>query len=386
MRWYLNRFDRPLIEEAVRLLDISDEPGLYRKIRRWAREHIKHLENAPIDTIFWPKGTLMCGLMHKARILKTSDLSADRAASVYAMSSVQSYLDRWIMSECPVHYIDDCMAGCALLMLAETYRVEEVQLHDKYLKSAGIMADYLKSLGMRHDAIPYRPAQNTGTVFADGIGMMVPFLVRYGLMNSDDDAIELGLRQVQAYMECGLEESTKLPLHFWQPDENEAKAADTSDEGGNPAVTPKEARLSASGNGNGPRIWGRAVGWVIYGLGAAYEALSEYGAISPMEIKALNEIHGYLVSLKDAVLRYRRPDRLFGSIVNDPGSKPDTSASAMIIYGLSMISKDMDISPIEPYIRSSGRVEGAQGECLGPGIYSEEFGSYPWSVGMTLLL
>ena len=395
----MNKHDKALIEEAVRLLEISDEPGLYIRLRRWAREHIKHESNAPIDHIFWPKGILMCGLMHKAIILRSGDTSADRAVSVYAMASVQNYLDKWISSDCPVYYIDDCLAGWALLMLSAVYRTEDPVLHDKYMGAARLMMDYLKRIDDEYDGvIPYRPLQKTGVVFADGIGMVVPFAVTYGLMNSDDDAIDLGVRQARLFMEQGIDVGTGLPVHFFKPEE-ESRLQDEGrsrlqDVGSGEKTEPtdetsdKVGTFRTSGSMNDMKCWGRSLGWLMYGMGGAVEMLTEIGTISPIEISALKELHGYLVRLKDAADKYRRPDGLFGSFINEETVPVDTSASAMIMYGLSQAGggERADITPLEPYIRSTGRVEGAQGECLGPGIYSDNYSSYPWSVGATLML
>ena len=388
----MNKYDRSLIEEAIRLLEISDEPGLYIRLRRWAREHIKHESNAPIDHIFWPKGILMCGLMHKAIVLRSGETSAERAASVYAMASVQSYLDKWIASDCPIHYIDDCLAGWALLMLSAVYRTEDPALHDKYMRAASLMMDYLKRIDNEYDGIiPYRPLQKTGVLFADTIGMVVPFAVTYGLMNSDDDAIDLGVRQARIFMEQGIDARTGLPLHFFKPDE---RASQLNDEGTgentDPAaeISDKAGTIPVSGNVDDMKCWGRSLGWLMYGMGGAVEMLTECGTISPIEISALKELHGYLVRLKGAADKYRRSDGLFGSLINDENAPADTSASAMIMYGSSQAAggESADMTPLAPYIKSSGRVEGAQGECLGPGVYSDIYGSYPWSVGTTLML
>lgn len=349
--------NKALTEEAVRLLNISDEPDLYHRVRRWARLHIKGEQPDPIDRINWPKGCLMCGLMHKALKLKGTDNSMGRATSVYAMASVQDYLDRWIHDGAPVYYIDDCMAGQALLELAEVYRNEDADLHSRYTSVADGMMKRLFQLDEKWpDAIPYRPAHGDGTVFADGIGMLVPFAIRYGLMTGNDDAIDLGLRQVSFFMENALSGTTGLPMHYYTPGSS-AKADSQT------------------------KTWGRALGWVQYGLGAAMEALREYEAISPMEIKALKTIHGYLDSLSTKAREYRRNDGLWGSVIEDPDAPPDTSASAMILYAL-----DETDESLRPFITASGRVTGAQGECMGPGVYSDRYDSYPWSVGMALML
>lgn len=348
--------NKALTEEAVRLLTISDEPDLYHRLRRWARLHIKGEHPDPIDRINWPKGCLMCGLMHKAIKLRVADNSMDRATSVYAMASVQDYIDSWIRDGASVYYIDDCMAGQALLELAEVYRNEDAALHERYTSVADGMMEWLFKLDEKwQDAIPYRPAHGDGTVFADGIGMLVPFAIRYGLMRGNDDAIDLGLRQVSFFMENALSGITGLPMHYYTPGSSVADGHQ--------------------------KTWGRALGWVMYGVGAAMEAHREYEAISPMEIKSLKTIHGYLDSLSAKAREYRRNDGLWSSVIEDPDTPADTSASAMILYAMGETDESL-----KPHITASGKVTGAQGECMGPGLYSDVYDSYPWSVGMTLLL
>ena len=102
---------RALCEEAIRLLDISDRPDLYHSIRRWARVHIKHEPVAPIDEINWPKGSLLCGMMHLGIATREADNSKDRAVSILAMASVQSYIDRWIKNGAHLYTVDDMLAG-----------------------------------------------------------------------------------------------------------------------------------------------------------------------------------------------------------------------------------------------------------------------------------
>ena len=226
--------------------------------------------------------------------------------------------------------------------------------------------------------------------------MVVPFAVTYGLMNSDDDAIDLGVRQARLFMEQGIVAETGLPVHFFKPGAKEDSAISEEPGAGSDDETVKHESVSEEAQASGctsdtpekRKCWGRSLGWLMYGMGGAVEMLTECGTISPIEISALKELHGYLVRLKDAADKYRRQDGLFGSFINEETAPVDTSASAMIMYGLSQTGggESVDITPLEPYIRSTGRVEGAQGECLGPGIYSDNYSSYPWSVGATLML
>lgn len=367
-------YKRALTEEAVRLLDISDRPDLYHSLRRWARQHIKHETVAPIDSMGWPKGSLLCGLTHMAHRLKTADNSPDRAVSILALASVQSYLDRWIKQEAPLYTVDDMLAMQALLSLAEVYRTEDVELYTRYMRVAdGVMRFLYEHDSDAEGSLPYRPAHKTGQIFADSIGMVVPFAVRYGLMKQDEDAIDLGVRQITNVMQHMIDPETGLPWHVYSLDETGA------------AYT------------TGALGWGRALGWIMYGLGAAVEAFDMYPLESPVAVMARKTVTEYLETLSDTAERYRRDDGLYGSIIQDETSPVDTSASAMIIYALKQRDHRADrgarripgegyIEPILPYITSSGAVTQAQGECIDIGVYSDTYASYPWSVGMSMML
>ena len=367
-------YKRSLTEEAVRLLDTSDRPDLYHSLRRWARVHIRHESVAPIDTINWPKGSLMCGLMHMASGMRSADNSPDRAISVFAMASVQSALDRWIRQEAPLYTVDDALAAQALLMIAESYKTDAPDLYMHYMRVADGVMEFLKA----HDtdaegALPYRPAHKTGEIFADGLGMAVPFAIRYGLMKQDDDAVDLGIRQLDLAMEHMLDPETGLPWHVYRLDE-------------------KGETITSGALG-----WGRAMGWLMYGLGASAEAFDLYPPQTVIAVMAQKSVNKFLETMSETAEKYRREDGLFGCMIPDAGSPADTSASAMIIYALKQRDARADrgvrrlpgegyIEPIMPYITASGAVKQAQGECMGIGIYSDTYDSYPWSVGMTMML
>ena len=366
---------RALAEEAVRLLEIPDTPDLYHRIRRWARIHIKHESVAPIDSMNWPKGSLMCGLMHQAVALKDSPDATDRAVSIYSMAAVQSHIDKWIAAEAPLYTVDDVLACQSLLTLADVYRDSEPELYMRYMKVAdGVMSFLYGHDADREGVLPYRPAQKTGQIFADSLGMIVPFAVRYGLMKQDDDAVGFAKDQITYAMKHLTDPEIGLPWHVYSLGDDES-----------------DVRIE------GALGWGRALGWIMYGLGASVEAFALCPPTSPEAVVACKTFSALLTQTADVAEHFRRPDGLFGSIVHDDASPADTSASAMIIYGIRTRDNLADrgvkrpdgsgyIEPILPHITSSGRVNGAQGECMGIGVYSEQYGSYPWSVGMTMLL
>lgn len=381
--------NKAVILEAIKELHISDEPSLYKKFRRWIRKNIKRQSVDPIDVVNWPKGCLMVGLMEQALLLEHADNSEGRALSLYAFSEVKDYVDRWIDRGMPVYKIDDCLFGQALLLLAQYLKDSAgAGTEDKYMQAADKVYDFI----LKHDkdvngSLPYRPAHKTYDIYADGIGMAVPFLVRYGVMRQNEEAIELGMLQIREFAANALDSETGIPFHAYSVKE--------------------ELKRYAPG-------WGRALGWLFYGVGACIRTLiGAEGQTRPdsfAELSALRELRMISDKLTETSLQLIRDNGLFGSDLQNPESEVDTSASAMILYGMkygcylsgnsehcegfdialnrekikAAISKGVD--SLRANITEEGLVLGAQGECSGLGLYSDNFGSYPWSVGMALIL
>lgn len=383
----MDKKTKAVIEEAIRELNISSEPDTYHKIKRLARKYIKKQIVEPIDIINWPKGCLMVGLMNQATRLMDSDAADDKAMAVRAMGEVQIYLDRWIKKGSQVSWVDDCLAGQALLMLADEFKLEEENSFYGSLMSA---ADKMMQFLYAHDkdaegALPYRPGHKDGKIFADSVGMVLPFSLMYGIRREDEDAMELGMNLIDGFMRHGIEFETGLPWHAYsimgaeegaRTDSEKAKLADSDCDTTSSAVY-------------GDFGWGRAIGWIMYGIGASLADMERAEANrlsivnSPVFIHAKNKLNEYRKQLSETALCYRCEDGLFGSMLKDATSKTDTSASAMILYG---IYGKIGMEVLEKYITDDGRVMGAQGECLGLGVYSDIYDSYPWSVGMALNL
>lgn len=356
--------DIKIIEEAIKELWQKDNLSLYKKIRRWAREHIKKAVVAPNDSINWPKGCLLVGLMHQALKRLKSDMPEQKNTAIKCISAVRKYFDKWIKSGANIYTIDDCLAGEALLLLANTYESESTERF-LYLSMADKMMHFL----FDHDkdlegSLPYRPAHKNGRIFADGVGMVTPFAIHYGIIREETEAIKLGLKQMANFMTYGLDNKTKLPYHAYS--------------------------LSSSGvdvNTFGDIGWGRATGWISYGIEETLYVLSLYEGERAIIGEEYDEINAMKEKFIDTVKVYRRSNNLFGSSLLDDSSPIDTSASAMITYMLNNCSSDSDIKEaMSEYITDEGKVIQAQGECLDLGVYSNIYDSYPWSVGMLLLL
>lgn len=372
---------RNVIEEAIRLLQIDDSPNLYKRIRRFARKYIKREMVAPIDYINWPKGCLAVGLMNQAIKLKASSTAPERALSIRCMAEVEDYLDKWIKNNCPIYTIDDCLMGQALLMLSIFFQVEAVKTEDSYIcakvESFKAAAESMMNFLYKHKtdlkgSLPYRPAHGNDRIFADGIGMAAPYAIGFGVMNSDDDAIELGITQIRNFVKDGIDDSTGLPWHAISIGNDENRNIQT---------------FGANG-------WGRAVGWITYGIQASIDFIETFpqDELSFVALRAYKELIDIRESLLGKISEYSRVDGLYGSQLLDDSSPIDTSASAMILYAMkgreNQLENDIKtmLEGFSKYIADDGQVMQAQSECMDLGVYGETYASYPWSVGMTLMI
>jgi len=366
-------YNRNVIEEAVRLIQIDETPSFYKRLRRWARKNIKKETVAPIDLISWPKGCLAVGFMHQANKLMNSDTPEGKALSILCFAEVEDFINRWIDNGCSLYTIDDCLLGQALISLYEFYASYGEKENEgkklRYLNALDTFMNFLKA----HDtdiegSFPYRPAHKNGRIFADGIGMAAPFAIQYGVIKNDDEAIEIGMRQIKNFAKYGIDEKTGLPYHAYSID-------------GNSYPT----HFGAVG-------WGRAVGWILYGIEASAQYLQRPG-LSFIAVRALNELREIKETMLNSVTNYERENGLYGSQLLDNESPIDTSATSMILYAMNDnndasqgLEKNSKFDLIKPFVSDDGQVTQAQSECMDLGVYGETYASYPWSVGMALLL
>lgn len=362
-----------VIEEAIRELHISDEPTLYKRMRRWARRNIKHETTEPIDVINWPKGCLLVGLMHQAILYKNASTSRGRAVSIRCAAEVKDYFDYWAGRGAEVSKIDDCLAGEALLLLAEYLE------DDHYLRLADGIMDFL----FKHDtdaegSLPYRPGQKNGQIFADGVGMAAPFAIHYGLKSGNEDAIELGIRQISNFLKYGIDGRSGLPWHVY------SLACEPDEDAGVEKIY--------SVNTFGAIGWGRALGWISFGIKESMLAMDNCKLDTFSYLQARKSLDDAYLHINEVILNSYKQTGVILSLIQDSSSKEDVSASAMCAF-LTVGHADENASLADDYrnkfaevITDDGKVNGAQGECMGIGLYSDLYGSYPWSVGMVLCL
>ena len=278
------------------------------------------------------------------------------------VDTLKKYYDAWIEKGLPIYNLDNIMNGYSLLYVYEkTGDSKYKQVADKLYVW---ICEYAKQMG---NPLPYRK-HHTTHVYVDGLGMVVPFLCRYGAMFDNQEAINLGVKQLLEFFKNGMDETTGLPYHGYD--------------------TKKHVKQGIIG-------WGRAVGWLMLALADSLEYVQDD--------EDRKELIRVFEKLTRATIQYLREDGHFSWQLSAMEGPKDTSATAMIGYALKKsvsidgrmqklkvqncsgeISIKEVIQKLEAALLTScknGKIYDCSGECEGFSQYPQVYGAYPWSLG-----
>lgn len=345
------------------------------KLKRRIKKYLFRQQIAPEDLIFWTTGIVAAGLwQYRQEVCGNVAGSTDERAQSSAGMTEQienvlgAYYDRWIDKGCPIAYPDDLLAGEALLSVYEEYSVNgqsNGMVNDRNADSYRNAIEKLASYGMDYPtdemgSLLYRAAQNNGYVFVDSVGLVCPFLYRYGAVYDKTDAMELAVKQIVNFLAYGMDGATGLPYHGY--------------------VMRTVCKYGIIG-------WGRAVGWLLRGMTGCM--ITEYGA---------ERLRSSYVKLTDTVLGYQRQDGYFSWQLQAADGPADTSATGIICTALKrgielgVLTEEKYIQALQSGIKAinksvrDGRVYDCSGECEGFGQYPQRYGAYPWALGPALML
>lgn len=365
------------------------------RVKECIKKYLLRRQTAPEDLIFWPTGLLAAGLWEYRQSSLTGrgqeeperadagkqtstagmmalaaegDRIARRETVLQVEQALAAYYDRWMKKGCPVHYLDDLLAGETLLSAYGAYRacgrenaVVRADNADACGKALEKLADYaLHYPTDETGSFPYRAAQKNGYVFVDAIGLACPFLYQYGVAYDRADAMELAVKQIINFVAYGMDGDTGLPYHGYAV--NDAY------------------KYGIIG-------WGRAAGWLLRGMAGCMT--TEYGA---------GRLGDSYLRLAEAVLPYQHKEGYFSWQLQATDGPSDTSATGMICAALKQgielhiltepkyeQALQMGRHAVNRSIRG-GRVYDCSGECEGFGQYPQRYGAYPWALGPALML
>lgn len=218
---------------------------------------------------------------------------------------------------------------------------------EKYLNFTENIYSYVKKNIEDNGLLPYRKDQKT--MLNDALGMAVPFLVEYSKIDNNQEALEIAKRQLDYYIQFGVDKETFLPSH----------------------AINRKSKIKV-----GPVNWGRGIGWYFLALSNFYK---ETGELS-------EEYEGIISTLKVI----KNSDNLWSQFPGS-GDKFDASTTTLFVYSMllndsTLYGKEEILRLLKPYLSHSGDILQTSGDTYGLNRYSNAFGKSEFSQGMLLLI
>lgn len=327
-----------IIEEGVSKLkrDLLTYPveTSKKRIKRTIKNLLGHGETAP-DRFFWPHAMMAQALWQ----------CYEASGDVKILSTLEEYYNKHKQDAYSIKYPDTVMNGYTLIDLYEKTGNEE------YGSMLQAMVQYLKTAPKAKDgSILYRANQKE-LIYADTIGMIVPFMCRYGEKTGDIELQELAIKQVINFHISGIDAESGLPYHAYNADTKE-----------------KQGIIG----------WGRAVGWILMGIADGVDYLDD-------NQKA--RLTDGLDKLIDATAKYQRKDGLFSWQLQAVDGPEDISATGMILSAIKTLLDQGLIDDkykveIDKGINAIKELSGLYNKCLAEcealSCYPQVYGEYPW--------
>ena len=322
-------------KECIKMLRNSNQVKLLTKIK----QIIKHGKIIKKDIAFWPNALLVYALIEINT--KTS------------LQEVQRMNKKWYKQKYNIANFDDYLMGYLLLksdkVLTESNRNLLISSLDSYL------------LTNNYKIFPYRLDSPT-KVYIDLLGMLPPYLSYKYALTKDKELLLLAERQYTSFKEYGFDSTIILPYHGYDM-----------------KTKYKEGIVG----------WGRGIGWYLFGLAETISNISS------------NKEREYFLKLYfetfEVVLKYLKKNGLFSWQIIGIDSYEDTSATALILLSILKLMKekiyteDIYDKKIENMIKGLKRntlnykVMQCSSECGGFGVYPQNYGCYPWSLGPAVI-
>lgn len=200
-------------------------------------------------------------------------------------------------------------------------------------------------------------------VFIDSLGMICAFLLKYSKLSGDKSSHDLAVLQFVNFFKNGFDDITGFPYHGFNSDETE--------------------KLGIIG-------WGRAVGWLLFGLSESMEFIDKTDQSYELLCK-----HARL--LVENICAYQRIDGGFSWQLQASKGPLDSSATAMIGYAIAKLERlkilnasySLELKYIydclESCLSTDGFIEYSSAECLGFSMYPQIYKTNAWGQGFSIL-
>ncbi|RLD23998.1 MAG: glycosyl hydrolase family 88 [Bacteroidetes bacterium] len=191
--------------------------------------------------------------------------------------------------------LDDC--GSLGAVLIDNYEEYNSKVYRDYIERAAVYTTNEEHRLLNGTFCRLWPRVNT--VWADDLYMSVPFLAKYAQLTNDADILNDAVNQVIQFDNLLWNEKTGLYYHCYFDDTGE----------------------------NGVAHWGRSNGWMLVAQAMLLDILPEDHPKRPDLLKILKKQIKGLVSYQDE-------QGLWHQLLDKPDSYPETSCTAMFVYGI----------------------------------------------------
>lgn len=250
--------------------------------------------------------------------------------------------------------IDTVILGYALLKL-------EGFDYKKYKQCFETLLNLIKELKGEDGTIAYRK-HNPDYRYVDTIGFISPFLVRYGLLFNDEEAIQLGVNQIREFNKYGMLQNQFIPCHTYKI----------------------KSHLPVGLFG-----WGRGLGWYAIGLIDAWNEL-------PENHPNKDELSQMVINFGQMALKFQNEDGSWNWLILNKQSQKDSSTTATlawffanassidVIAEQSLNAKEKALNYLKQVTRRTGVVDFSQGDTKAIGVHSQQFDILPFTQGFCL--
>ena len=296
----------------------------------------------------WQEAALLLGLNESQKATNDAAVNASIASFVSSKLTSQGH---WIVKPAEV---DSVILGYALLKL-DNFDFAN------YKPSFDFLYEMILNLKGTDGTIAYRK-HTSDYRYVDTIGFISPFLVRYGLLFNQPEAVALGINQIRVFSAHGMLASHFIPCHTYNIKTN----------------------LPVGLFG-----WGRGLGWYAIGL---IDAWSELPESHPEK----EEVTQMVIAFAKMALSFQNHNGSWNWLITNRHSQFDSSATATLAWffakakAISSIATESEqakvkaLNYLKQVTRRDGVVDFSQGDTKSIGVHSQHFDSLPFTQGFCL--
>lgn len=296
----------------------------------------------------WQEAALLLGLNEYKSATRNKEL--DNSINAFVTSKLDSK-GNWIV---PPTEVDSVILGYALLKL-------DGFDYKKYRPAFDFLYEMILNLKGSDGTIAYRK-HTSDYRYVDTIGFISPFLVRYGLLFNQPQAIALGINQIRVFNAHGMLANHFIPCHTYNIKTN----------------------LPVGLFG-----WGRGLGWYAIGL---IDAWSELPDGHPEK----DEVTQMVITFAKMALSFQNDNGSWNWLITNRQSQFDSSATATLAWffakakAISSIANESEqakvkaLNYLKQVTRRDGVVDFSQGDTKTIGVHSQEFDILPFTQGFCL--